>query len=62
MKKPKKLEEKHLICLDNSKRTGTMDILLAWYFLKQTYLNLSRDEAKHIVTYWKKTFRERQGG
>jgi len=59
MEKPKKLTKEHLKYLDNLRKSGAVNMFGARSYLQDAFPQLNRDEAKNILSYWMKTFSER---
>lgn len=59
MEKPKKLREEHLDYLDVLRISGVTNMYGATPYLQDAFPKLNRDEAQNILSYWMKTFSER---
>jgi len=58
MIKPNKLEEEHLIFLNDLRESGEINMFGAGSYLKDSF-DLTHKESNEIVSYWMKTFSER---
>ena len=56
---PPALKREHLLFLDSVREMGQVNMFGASGPLRDLYDELSRDEARKIVAYWMRTFRER---
>lgn len=59
MKKPKFVKEKHLKYLDDLRESGQTNMYGAGTYLMTAFPELTKKEARGILTYWMKTFGER---
>jgi len=59
MEKPKKLTKEHLKYLDNLRKSGAVNMFGARSYLQDAFPELENNEAKNILSYWMKTFSER---
>jgi len=57
--KPDFVTEDHLYYLDVLRESGATNMFGAAPYLQDEYPDLTRDEARQVLTYWMRTFSER---
>ena len=60
IERPEKMTDEHLEYLDGLRESGVTNMFGAASYLRDYYPELSKQDARAILTYWMKTFGERQ--
>jgi len=60
IERPEKMTDEHLEYLDGLRESGVTNMFGAASYLRDSYPELSKNDAREILTYWMNTFDERQ--